>query len=61
MPAKIIQEAEKMDLDQEIKLLEKTFTRKELSTSTDTQGDVEEHMVRRAGPPTVRQDKVEVG
>ena len=50
-----------MDLDEEIKLLEKTVTRKELSTSTDTQGDVEEHMMRRAVPPTARQDKVEVG
>ena len=51
-----------MNLDEEIKLLEKTVTRKELSTSTDTLGDVEEHMLKRAAPPpTVRQDKVEVG
>ena len=60
MPAKIIQEAGKLNLDEEIKLLEKTVTRKELSTSTDTLGDVEEHMLKRAAPPTVRQDKVEV-
>ena len=49
-----------MNLDKEIKLLEKTVTRKELSTSTDTLGDVEEHMLKRAAPTTVRQDKVEV-
>ena len=56
-----MQQAEKLDLDEEIKLLEKTVMRKELSTSTDTQGDIEEQMMRRAAPPTVRQDKVEVG
>ena len=58
---KIIQELEKMDLEDKIKMLEKTVKRKDLSTSTDTQGDAEEHMMRRATPPTVRQDKVEVG
>ena len=61
VPTKIMQQAEKLDLDEEIKLLEKTVTRKELSTSTDTQGDVEEQMMRRVAPRTVRQDKVEVG
>ena len=58
---KIIQESEKMDLEDEIKMPEKTVKRKDLSTSTDTQGDAEEHMMQRAAPPTVRQDKVEVG
>ena len=57
---KIIQQSEKMDLEDEIKMLEKTV-KKDLSTSTDTQGDAEEHMMRRVAPPTVRQDKVEVG
>ena len=36
---KIIQESEKMDLEDEIKMLEKTVKRKDLSTSMDTQGD----------------------
>ena len=35
---KIIQESEKMDLEDEIKMLEKTVKRKDLSTSTNTQG-----------------------
>ena len=61
VPVKIIQQSEKMDLEDEIKMLEKTVKRKDLSTSTNTQGDAEEHMMRRAAPPTVRQDKVEVG
>ena len=42
---KIIQESEKMDLEDEIKMLEKTVKRKDLSTSTDTQRDAEEHMM----------------
>ena len=42
---KIIQELEKMDLEDKIKLFEKTVKRKDLSTSTDTQGDAEEHMM----------------
>ena len=42
---KIIQESEKMDLEDEIKMLEKTVERKDLSTSTDTQGDAEEQMM----------------
>ena len=58
---KIIQESEKMNLEDEIKLFEKTVKRKDLSSSTDTQGDAEEHMMRRVALPTVRQDKVEVG
>ena len=58
---KIIQESEKMDLEDKIKMLEKTVKRKDLSTSTDTQGDAKEHMMRRVAPPTVRQDKVVVG
>ena len=61
VPVKIIQESEKMDLEDEIKMLEKTVKRKDLSTSTDTQRDAEEHMMQRAAPPTVRHDKVEVG
>ena len=48
-------------LDEEIKLLEETVVRKDLSTSTDTQGDEEAAMMRRAVPPTVRKDKAEVG
>ena len=58
---KIIQESQKMDLEDEIKLFEKTVKRKDLSTSTNTQGDPEEHMMQRVAPPTVRQEKVEVG
>ena len=58
---KIIQESEKMDLEDEIKMLEKTVKRKDLSTSTDTQGEAEEYMMQRAATPTVRQDKVEEG
>ena len=58
---KIIQESEKMDLEDEIKMLEKTVKRKDLSTSTDTQGNAEEHMMRRTATPTVRQDKVDLG
>ena len=50
-----------MDLEDEIKLFEKTVKRKDLSTSANTQGDPEEYMMRRAPPPTIRQDKVEVG
>ena len=42
---KIIQESEKIDLEDEIKMLEKTVKRKDLSTSTNTQGDAEEHMM----------------
>ena len=56
-----MQHAEKLDLDEEIKQLEKTITRKELSTSTDTQGDVEEQMMRRVAPVQLGKDKVEVG
>ena len=50
-----------MILEEEFKTLEKMVTRKDLSTSTDTQGDAEEHMMWRAAPLTVRQDKVEIG
>ena len=42
---KIIQQSEKMILDDEIKMLEKTVMRKDLSTSTDTQGNAEEHVM----------------
>ena len=45
-----------MDLEDEIKLFEKTVKRKDLSTSTDTQGDAEEHMMQRAAP-TKQSDK----
>ena len=38
VPVKIMQQSEKMILDDEIKMLEKTVMRKDLSTSTDTQG-----------------------
>ena len=48
-----------MPLEEEIKLFEKTVVRNSLSTSTDTQGDEEAAMMRRA--PTVRKDKAEVG
>ena len=57
---RIIQQSEKMDLEDEIKMLQ-MVTRKDLSTSADTQGDAEEHMMQRVAPLTVRQDKVEVG
>ena len=50
-----------MPLEEEIKLLEKTVVRKDLSTSTNIQGDEEAAVMRRAAPPTVRQDKAEVG
>ena len=50
-----------MDSEDEIKMLEKTVMRKDLSTSTNTQGDAEKHMMQRMAPPTVGQDKVEVG
>ena len=49
-----------MPLEEEIKLFEKTVVRKDLSTSTDTQGE-EEAAMMRAAPPTVRKDKAEVG
>ena len=50
-----------MPLEEEIKLFEKTVVRNGFSTSTDTQGDEEAALMRRAVPPTVRKDKAEVG
>ena len=41
-----MQQAEKLDLDEEIKLLEKTVMRKELSTSTDR--------IKRTPKPTAK-------
>ena len=40
-----MQQSKKLILEDEIKMLEKMVMRKDLSTSTDTQGDAEEHMM----------------
>ena len=50
-----------MDLEDEIKLLERTVLRKDLSTSLSTETEDEElNMLRKAAPPTVRQEQEEV-
>ena len=61
VPAKIIQEGP-MPLDEEIKLLEKTVVRKDLSTSLSTTDpeDEEAKMLRKTVPPPVRQTQEEV-
>ena len=57
IPVKIIQDETPMDLEDEIKLLEKTVVRKDLSTSLSTETEDEElKMLRKAAPPTVRQE-----
>ena len=61
VPVKIIQEETPMDLQDEIKLLERTVVRKDLSTSLSTETEEEElKMLRKAAPPTVRQEQEEV-
>ena len=61
VPVKIIQEETPMDLQDEIKLLERTVVRKDLSTSLSTEAEDEElKMLRKAAPPTVRQEQEEV-
>ena len=48
-------------LEDEIKLLEKTVIRKDLSTSLSTETeDKELKMLKKAVPPTVRQEQEEV-
>ena len=50
-----------MALEDEIKLLDKTVVRKELSTSLSTETEDEElKMLRKAAPLTVRQEQEEV-
>ena len=61
VPIKIIQEETPMDLQDEIKLLERTVIRKDLSTSLSTKTEDEElKMLRKAAPPTARQEQEEV-
>ena len=61
VPVKIIQEETPMDLQDEIKLLERTVVWKDLSTSLSTETEDEElKMLRKAAPPTVRQEQEEV-
>ena len=61
VPVKIIQEETPMDLEDEIKLLERTVVRKDLSTSLSTETEDEElKMLRKAAPPTMRQEQEEV-
>ena len=61
VPVKIIQEETPMDLQDEIKLLERTVVQKDLSTSLSTETEDEElKMLRKAAPPTVRQEQEEV-
>ena len=50
-----------MALEEEIKLLEKTVICKDLSTSLSTETEDEElKMLKKAAPPTVRQEQEEV-
>ena len=61
VPVKIIQDETPMALEDEIKLLDKTVVQKELSTSLSTETEDEElKMLRKAAPPTVRQEQEEV-
>ena len=61
VPVKIIQEETPMDLEDEIKLLKRTVIRKDLSMSLSTETEDEElKMLRKAAPPTVRQEQEEV-
>ena len=51
-----------LPLVKEIEMLKDTVQRKELSTSTEVEGEEEQaKMVRRADPGAVRQDTKEVG
>ena len=61
IPVKIIQDEPPMALEDEIKLLEKTVICKDLSTSLSTETKDEElKMLKKAAPPTVRQEHEEV-
>ena len=61
VPVKIVQDETPMDLEDEIKLLEKTVVRKDLSTSLSTETEDEElKMLSKAAPLTVRQEQEEV-
>ena len=61
IPVKIIRDETPMALEDEIKLLDKTVVRKELSTSLSTETEDEElKMLREAAQPTVRQEQEEV-
>ena len=58
VPVKIIQDETPMALEDEIKLLEKTVICKDLSTILSTETEDEElKMLRKAAPPTVRQEQ----
>ena len=59
VPRKVMQG---LPLVKEIEMLKDTVQRKELSTSTEVEGEEEQaKMVRRADPGAVRQDTKEVG
>ena len=61
VPVKIIQDETPMSLEEEIKLLEKTVVHKDLSTSLSTETEDEElKMLKKAAPPTVRQEQAEL-
>ena len=61
VPVKITQDKTPMALEDEIKLLDNTVVWKELSTSLSTETeDKELKMLRKAAPPTVRQEQEEV-
>ena len=61
VPVKISQAKTPMALEEEIKLLEKTVICKDLSTSLSTETEDEElKMLKKAAPPTVRQEQAEV-
>ena len=55
---KIIQDETPMPLEEEVKLLEKTVIQKDLSTSLSTENEDKE--LKKAAPPTVRQEQAEV-
>ena len=61
VPVTVIQDKTPMDLEDEIRLLEKTVIQKDLSTSLSTETEDEElKILRKAAPPTVRQEQEEV-
>ena len=57
VPRKVMQG---LPLVKEIEMLKETVQRKELSTSTEVEGEGEEEKMRRADPGAVRQDTKEV-
>ena len=58
VPGKVMQG---LPLVKDIEMLKETVQRKELSTSTEVEGEGEEEkMTRRAGPGAVRQDTKEL-